>query len=82
MRFLLPLDLGLGLESLCFGPPLQLFLINMSQLHLAWIQLTHFSKKLGLNHTNLQSTLNKPKPSVIEEIRGVNHMIIHKNPLK
>ena len=29
---------------------------------------THtFTLKLGLNHTNLQSTLNKPKPSIIGE---------------
>jgi len=29
-RFALPLDLGLGLGSSCFGPPLQLYLIYMA----------------------------------------------------
>ena len=60
-------DLSLDLGSSCFEPRLQLCLIYMPQLHLAWIKLSHFSKKLGLNHRNLQSTLNKPKPSVIGE---------------
>ena len=54
-------------ESSCIELILQLYLIYMPQLHLAWIRITHFSQKLGLNHTNLQSILNKPKSSVIEE---------------
>ena len=41
--FWLPLDLGLGLESSCFRPILQLCLIYMPQLHLAWVQLIYFS---------------------------------------
>ena len=43
LRFDLFWTLIWAAESSCIGPNLQLFLIYLPQLHLAWIQLSHFS---------------------------------------
>jgi len=61
-------------------PALGLLGLLCYSLHLAWFQIMPFSNKLGLNHANLQSQLNKAKTEHNRRNTCINHKLMQINP--